>query len=67
MGGVSACSGCMTILSLEMATKSVCFCPSLRFHIERIEVNIIKGDTRTSEFLTKNLNGKIPILEIQPG
>ncbi|OUL17723.1 glutathione S-transferase family protein [Nostoc sp. 106C] len=34
---------------------------------ERIEVNIIKGETRTPEFLSKNPNGKIPLLEIEPG
>ena len=34
---------------------------------ERIEVNITKGETRTPEFLSKNPNGKIPLLEIEPG
>ncbi|MEH1851145.1 MAG: glutathione S-transferase family protein [Nostoc sp.] len=34
---------------------------------ERIELNILKGDTRTPEFLSKNPNGKIPVLEIEPG
>jgi glutathione S-transferase len=34
---------------------------------ERVEVNITKGETRTPEFLTKNPNGKIPVLEIEPG
>jgi glutathione S-transferase len=34
---------------------------------ERIELNILKGETRTPEFLSKNPNGKIPVLEIQPG
>jgi glutathione S-transferase len=32
----------------------------------RIEMNILKGETRTSEFLAKNPNGRIPVLEIQP-
>ncbi|MGD1871923.1 MAG: glutathione S-transferase family protein [Mastigocoleus sp.] len=31
---------------------------------ERIELNILKGETRTPEFLCKNPNGKIPVLEI---
>ena len=31
---------------------------------ERIELNIIEGKTRTPEFLAKNPNGKIPLLEI---
>jgi glutathione S-transferase len=34
---------------------------------ERVEVNIIKGETRTPEFLSKNPNGKIPVLEIASG
>ena len=31
---------------------------------ERIEINILKGKTRTPEFLNKNPVGKIPLLEI---
>ena len=34
---------------------------------ERIELNILKGETRTPEFLSKNPNGRIPLLETQPG
>jgi len=34
---------------------------------ERVEVNILKGETRTPEFLSKNPHGKIPVLEIEPG
>lgn len=34
---------------------------------ERIEVNIVEGETRTPEFISKNPNGKIPILEIETG
>lgn len=34
---------------------------------ERVEVNITKGQTREPEFLTKNPNGKIPVLEVEPG
>ncbi|MEC4815420.1 MAG: glutathione S-transferase family protein [Scytonema sp. PMC 1069.18] len=34
---------------------------------ERIEVNIINGETRTADFLCKNPNGKIPVLEVKPG
>lgn len=34
---------------------------------ERIELNILKGETRTPEFLSKNPNGKIPVLETHPG
>jgi glutathione S-transferase len=34
---------------------------------ERVEVNILKDETRTPEFLSKNPNGKIPVLEVKPG
>ncbi|MDF5730178.1 MAG: glutathione S-transferase family protein [Rhizonema sp. PD38] len=34
---------------------------------ERVEVNILKKETQTSEFLSKNPNGKIPVLEIESG
>lgn len=34
---------------------------------EWIEVDILQGDTRTEEFLAKNPNGKIPVLELQSG
>lgn len=34
---------------------------------ERVELNILKGETRTPAFLAKNPNGRIPVLEIEPG
>lgn len=34
---------------------------------ERIEINILKGESRTPEFLNRNPNGKIPVLEIEEG
>ena len=36
----------------------------LQIPFERVELNIVNGATRTSKFLAKNLNGKIPLLEI---
>lgn len=39
----------------------------LEIPFERIEVDILKGESRTLEFLTKNPNGRIPTLEIKPG
>ncbi len=33
---------------------------------ERIDVDILSGATRTPEFLAKNANGRIPLLEISP-
>ncbi|AKG20396.1 glutathione S-transferase family protein [Calothrix sp. 336/3] len=34
---------------------------------ERVEVDILKGESRTPEFLSKNSNGRVPVLEIEPG
>lgn len=34
---------------------------------ERVELNILNGETRTPEFLSKNPNGRIPVLEVEPG
>ncbi len=34
---------------------------------ERIELNILNGETRTPEFLRKNPNGRIPLVEIETG
>jgi glutathione S-transferase len=38
----------------------------LKILFERVELNILRGETRTKEFLVKNPNGRIPVLEIQP-
>src|SRR5262249_11773740 len=32
-----------------------------------IEIDILKGDTHTPEFLAKNPNGHVPLLEVTPG
>ncbi len=34
---------------------------------ERIEINILEGESRTTKFLSINPNGKIPVLEISEG
>ena len=34
---------------------------------ERVEMNILEGATRTPEFLAKNPNGRIPVLELEDG
>jgi Glutathione S-transferase len=34
---------------------------------ERVEVNILHCETRTPKFIGKNLNGRVPVLEIEPG
>ncbi|MEG4576654.1 glutathione S-transferase family protein [Microcoleus sp. N3A4] len=33
----------------------------------RRKIDILKGESRTTEFLLKNPNGRIPVLEIEPG
>lgn len=39
----------------------------LRVPHELIEIDILKGETHTPDFLSKNPNGQIPLLEIEPG
>ena len=34
---------------------------------ERIEIDILKGESHTPEFLVKNANGRIPVLELEDG
>lgn len=34
---------------------------------ERIELDILKGESRTPEFLRKNPNGRVPVLETESG
>jgi len=34
---------------------------------QRVELNILNGETRTPEFLGKNSNGRIPLLETESG
>ena len=39
----------------------------LRVPYELVEIDILKGETHTPDFLSKNPNGQIPLLEIEPG
>jgi glutathione S-transferase len=39
----------------------------LAIPFERVELDIVKGETRTPEFLAKNPNGRIPTLELEDG
>lgn len=34
---------------------------------EHIEVDILRGESRTPDFLAMNPNGRIPVLEVEPG
>lgn len=42
-------------------------CSLLNIEHDWIDLDILAGDTRTDEFLHKNPNGKIPLLELRPG
>jgi len=42
-------------------------CAELNIGYEWVEVDILKGDTRTDDFLAKNPNGRIPLLELADG
>ena len=35
--------------------------------VQLVEIDILKGESRTPEFLAKNPNGQIPLLEVAPG
>ena len=39
----------------------------LEVPFERIELDITRGQTRTPEFLARNRNGRIPVLELEDG
>jgi glutathione S-transferase len=39
----------------------------LSIPFERVEVDILKGESRTEAFLAKNPNGRIPVLELEDG
>jgi glutathione S-transferase len=39
----------------------------LQTPFEWVEVNLLKGESRTPEFLRKNANGKVPLLEVTSG
>jgi glutathione S-transferase len=39
----------------------------LRIPYELVEIDIRRGETHTPDFLAKNPNGQIPLLEIEPG
>ncbi|OKH32253.1 glutathione S-transferase [[Phormidium ambiguum] IAM M-71] len=39
----------------------------LNLPFQRIQIDILKGESRTPEFLSKNPNGRIPVLETETG
>ena len=42
-------------------------CALLNIDYQWIDINILKGDTKNQNFLNKNPNGKIPLLELDDG
>lgn len=42
-------------------------CAEMETHYEWQEIDILAGETHTPEFLAKNANGKIPLLELPDG
>jgi len=67
------------MLALRIMMKLYDFLPSgncykvrllltqLGIPFERVDVNILQGESRTPEFMPKNLNGRVPVLEVEPG
>jgi glutathione S-transferase len=47
--------------------KALLAASMLGLELEWIEVDLFKGDTRSAEFLAKNPNGKVPLLELDDG
>ena len=47
--------------------KLILACSLLKIDYEWVEVDILKGETQTAEFLAKSPNGKIPLLELKNG
>ncbi|HUS25317.1 MAG TPA: glutathione S-transferase family protein [Candidatus Binatia bacterium] len=55
-----------------MSASGNCFKPALAMRQLGIayrwtEVDLLRGESRTPEFLAKNPNGKVPLLEVEPG
>jgi glutathione S-transferase len=55
-----------------MTGSGNCYKPALAMRqlgvpFQWIEMDLLAGSTRTPEFLAKNPNGKVPLLELEPG
>ena len=54
------------------STSGNCWKPAMMLHVRGlpfrwIEVDILKGESRTPEFLAKNPNGRVPLLQLPDG
>jgi len=54
-------------LSSGNAYKVRLLLTQLQIPFQRVKYDIDKGETRTAEFLAKNPNGRVPLLELAPG
>jgi glutathione S-transferase len=62
----------MTLTLFGMTGSGNCWKPAalmrqLGIAYRWVEIDILKGQTRTPEFLARNPNGRVPLLELEPG
>jgi glutathione S-transferase len=56
----------------QMQASGNCYKPRLLAHqlglpLELVDIDILKGESRTAEFLAKNPNGRVPLLKLDDG
>jgi glutathione S-transferase len=62
--------GMFTLYSMQRSGNSYkvrLLLARLRIPFRLVEVDILQGESRTPEFLAKNPNGQVPLLEVMPG
>lgn len=62
----------MTYRLYNMQSSGNCWKPRVALHqlgldVELVDVDIMKGESRTEAFLAKNPNGRVPLLELPDG
>ena len=62
----------MTYRLYHMQSSGNCWKPRVALHqlgldVELVDVDIMKGESRTEAFLAKNPNGRVPLLELPDG
>jgi glutathione S-transferase len=63
-------AGMFTLYSMQRSGNSYktrLALAQLRIPYRLVEVDILKGESHTPEFLAKNPNGQVPLLEVSPG
>ncbi|MGX1199065.1 glutathione S-transferase family protein [Parvibaculum sp. MBR-TMA-1.3b-4.2] len=61
-----------TMRLYQMQDSGNCYKPRLLAHmtgreLELVDIDILKGESRTPDFLAKNPNGRVPVLELEDG